>query len=749
MTDNEKIQYKVGKFCGIISSSINSIIKGEIKELIFNVISSKGSIIYAYNSIDELSQTEAIFRSWDIDYNSLIETNRIIYVSVKKKYFYDGDFNNNRIINFYSDLIEQCRKNGSEKIIIIGKRDGFYNTKVQLKDIVAFHRNIKQLSNDKKVMIFTTYVMDVFTEESFFALMPLHDMFILDGQEKSYIYFPESFDKIKLLFHFLRTMLVDKAMLHKEKQKLELLNKLVMKISYKHRQDELLDTALRTISEITEVDFSFMLRNSHDGVKDIVAQYNLPYKFSHELIAHNFLKDNSVRYDLDIVRINYPEDYYNPDQVELIKEYNIESIIEIPIQELGEKAKGAIVLLSKKEPVSHYEHISFFKAVGNTILALLQEQERAEEQRKEMIKVEKLKNLGELAGGVAHDFNNILTSILGLTEVLINSNDNENIKEHLDIIYRSALDGKAIVDKIQSFTRKRSNRSKKEASLNSLCQGALDIGKPRYDNDYQCKGITFNLIKEFNSNSNIFCDEYEIRECILNILLNAMDAMDSGGTLTVRTYDEDNRAYLEIEDTGIGMCEEVKERIFEPFYSTKESRGTGLGLSICKGIVQDHCGEIKVDSFLGVGTKFTIVFDSYVCDGSILEENHEISSFKGTKALVVDDKIQVARTIGELLGVLNVETDIEISSTNVCNKIEKNNYDVIFCDLAMPNLSGLDLVKIIRKQYPQVKFVLMTGWPGDIVEEHLRDIDYVLEKPCLIEDLADALKEITKTRNPY
>lgn len=741
---NEKIPYKGGKFCGIISSSINSIIKGEIKELILDVISSNGSIIYAYNSIDELNQTEAILQSLNIDYNNLIKKNRIIYVSVKKKYFCKCGFCNEKIIDLHSDLIDQCRKNGSDKIIIIGKRDGFYNTQVQLNDMVTFHKNIKQLCTDKSVMIFTTYVMDVFTEESFFTLMPLHDLFILDDQDESYIYFPESFDKIKLLFQFLRTMLVDKAKLHKEKQKLELLNKLVMKISYKHGQDELLDTALSTISEIVEVEFSFMLRNSHNGVTDIVAQYNLPYKFHDELITHNFFEDKTVSHNLDIVKIKYPEDYHNPDQVQLIKECNIKSIIEIPIQELGKKAKGEIVLLSKKEPVSLHEHIPFLKAVGNTILVLLEEQERSEEHRKEMIKVEKLKNLGELAGGVAHDFNNVLATILGLTKVVINSNVDENIREYLEIVYRSALDGKAIVDKIQSLTRKRSNKFKKGVNLNTLCQNSVEMAKPRWENYYQCKGIIFNLIKDFNSSSNILCDEHEIRESILNILLNAMDAMDSGGTLIVRTYDKNSKAYLEIEDTGIGMCEEVKERIFEPFYSTKESRGTGLGLSICKEIVQDHGGEIEVESSLGVGTKFTIVFDSYVSDESISEDKQVISSFEGTKALIVDDKRQVARTIGELLGSLKVQTDIEIFSNKVCDRMEKNNYDVIFCDLAMPNLSGLDLVKIVREKHPQVKFVLMTGWPGDIVEEHVKGIDYILEKPCLVEDLVNALDEVTR-----
>ena len=228
-----------------------------------------------------------------------------------------------------------------------------------------------------------------------------------------------------------------------------------------------------------------------------------------------------------------------------------------------------------------------------------------------------------------------------------------------------------------------------------------------------------------------------------------MDAMESGGTLTVRTYDRDNKAYLEIEDTGVGMAEEVKERIFEPFYSTKESQGTGLGLSICNGIIQDHSGKINVESSQGVGTKFTIAFDTYVSDESISEDNDEIASFKGTKALVVDDKIQVARTIGELLGVLKVHADIEISSLNACDRIEKDSYDVIFCDLAMPNLNGLDLVRIIRNKHPNVKCVLMTGWTGEIAEEHLKDIDYVLEKPCLIEDLASALETVIKPRNQY
>lgn len=739
---NKIVGYEPGKFCGVISHSVSSLEKGTLNNLISESLDKCGCIIYVYNSPEDFEQKENIFKSWNVNYDELIKNKSIMYISSKDNYFEEGIFCTEKIMSFYENLIDRCKSRGCKKIIIIGRRDDFYDKNVSLEKMIEFHKDIRALCRNKQIMVFTTYIMDIFTEDSFFSLMPLHDMFILDDEDQSYLYFTENLQKLKSLIKFLRNIFIDKVELYKDKNKLEFLNKLIMKISYKESEGELLNEALKTISTIVGADFGYMLNYNDEEQRDIAAQYNLPYGFLDELSKLEYNVYSKIRYSPKKIRINHSSRYKNPTRVKMIKEHNIESIIEIPIKEENKEAMSAIFLFFTNKNEFSTKHTPFLKAVSNTLLALLKKRKESEEQKKELIKTEKLKNLGELSGGIAHDFNNVLTAILGFSRVALDKVENEEIREYIDIIHKSALDGKSIVDKIQVFTRKKANKIKEPIIFNTIVESSVQMAKPKWKNFYESIGVGFELIRELKTESYINCNEHEIREAILNIILNAMDAMENGGKLIIKTYDTENRVILEIEDTGIGMSQQVKEQIFEPFYSTKESRGTGLGLSITKEIIEEHSGRIRVESEVGKGTKFILDFEKFYVEDVVKEEKDIIPTFGEIKSLIVDDKVQVARSIKELLGILEVRCDIETSSEKVEDKLFNNKYDVIFCDLAMPKLSGLDLAKKIKVKYPDTHFILMTGWPETIEGEYIDKIDYILGKPCMVEDLVKALDKV-------
>lgn len=745
--EKNKVNYMAGKFCGVVSSSVNSLETGALKSLIIELLKEKGCLIYVYNSQEDLEYKKRRLEAWGLNCSKLIKDNRIIYISSKENYFHEGEFHENKILKFYTNLIDQCKENGWEKIIILGRRDRFYNEKVSLQDMVQFHKNIKILCREKEIMGFETYIMDTFTEDSFFKLMPIHDMFILDNEKQSYIYFLENFQKIRLLFKFLRSIFIDKAELYKENKKLELLNKLIMRVSYKHSEGELFNEALKTVSEIVEIDFGYIVKLDNKNILNIIAECNLPQGFREmltEIRGDREELDELYKRRSEEVKVKITYDSQEPIRKRIIKKYNIKTVIEIPIQEKNKGAISAIVLFSTKKQQAFDKHIPFLKTVSNTILALLNKHEESNRHKKEIIKSEKLKNLGELSGGVAHDFNNVLTAILGFSRVALDKIKDEEVKGYLDIIYKSALDGKSIVNKIQSFNKKRTNRTKESVNLNFIVESGIQMARPKWKNSYESKGIKLELIRELDSKGYINCNEHEIRESILNIILNAMDAMEDGGRLIVKTYDKEEKIYIEIEDTGIGMTEEVREQIFEPFYSTKESRGTGLGLSISKDIIEEHSGKIEVISEYGVGTKFIIELAKHYGNNIVEKKVEVIPNFDNISSLVVDDRVQVAKSVNELLGMLKVKSDIETNSEAVEDKIAKKHYDVIFCDLAMPKLSGLDLAKKIKGNYPKIKFILMTGWPEDIKEEYLDKVDFILEKPCMLEDLTNALEKVKK-----
>lgn len=372
-------------------------------------------------------------------------------------------------------------------------------------------------------------------------------------------------------------------------------------------------------------------------------------------------------------------------------------------------------------------------------------------EREKNLKVEKLKMLGELAGGITHDFNNILTSILGFSQLGLKKTTDIKAKRYLDLIYKSSLDGKDMVKKIQTLTIKKGERIKKKANLNELVKTAIDICKPRWKNDFERRHIEFKVITDLKSKNAIICVEHEIREVILNIVLNAIDAMEQGGKLFINTYDNGCKTYLEIKDTGIGMRKELIDKIFEPFYSTKECKGSGLGLSIVKKIIDDHNGDIVVKSTPGYGTEFIISFDSFsddiVCESEPIQKYGE-KDFQISRVLVLDDKKYVAKSISELLGALGVETDIEIDSSNINSIIKEKDYDAIFCDLAMPNFNGIEVSKIVKKHSPNTKVVLMTGWTGEIEDSEIKEIDYILGKPCTLEDISYALEKVIMEGSP-
>ena len=215
--------------------------------------------------------------------------------------------------------------------------------------------------------------------------------------------------------------------------------------------------------------------------------------------------------------------------------------------------------------------------------------------------------MGEMIGEVSHDFNNVLTTILGFSQIIMNNNKlDESLKEYMEIIYEVALDGQSIVDKIQNFNRGRNNKDKEYININEVVETVVKMASVKWESLEEDNEIKFNIIKSLKSENNINCNLRELREVILNIMLNAVDSMDNGGDLSIRTYDKDDKVIIEIEDTGIGMDEETVGNIFDPFFSTKKLRGNGVGLSISKKIIEDHGGLIEVESEVGKGSLFRV-----------------------------------------------------------------------------------------------------------------------------------------------
>ena len=227
--------------------------------------------------------------------------------------------------------------------------------------------------------------------------------------------------------------------------------------------------------------------------------------------------------------------------------------------------------------------------------------------RVHLLQSEKLRALGEMAAGVAHNFNNILTTILGHTQLLLAySGDTATVQEGLSIIEKATKDATQVVRRIQTFARGHAATECLLTDLVQVIKEAVETTRPVWKEqaEHQRRCIEVNM--EFNPIPLVPCRAAELREVLTNLILNAVDAMPAGGNLTIRTHQQGHFACITVSDTGIGMPEDMQPRIFDPFFTTKKEKGTGLGLSVSHTLIKGHGGDIEVQSTLGSGTAFVI-----------------------------------------------------------------------------------------------------------------------------------------------
>ncbi len=360
--------------------------------------------------------------------------------------------------------------------------------------------------------------------------------------------------------------------------------------------------------------------------------------------------------------------------------------------------------------------------------------------QEQLVRTEKFRALGEMATGVAHNFNNLLTPILGWAQLLLKTVGDPRLQQWLRAIEQAAVDGARTVRRIQEFTRPRREQPFVSVDLNGMVQEALDVTQSRWRDDSQSKGIVIRLVSSLAAVPPVAGDPVELREGLVNLILNAVDAMPEGGTLSLATEAVGDRVVVTVSDTGVGMSEDVKRRVFDPFFTTKGALGTGLGLSMTYGIVSRHGGEIAVQSSGGEGSTFRL---SFPVSRSLRPEPDVPPPPIGTplRCLVVDDQEQVRAVLGDLLRAGGHEPVLAGDGEEAIALVSARPFDVIILDLAMPGLNGFQVARAIRQRDPGVPVLLVTGWGAQYPPEELRahGVDRILSKPLQLDDILSAL----------
>lgn len=352
-----------------------------------------------------------------------------------------------------------------------------------------------------------------------------------------------------------------------------------------------------------------------------------------------------------------------------------------------------------------------------------------------LIQSEKFKSLGTITAGVAHDFNNILAIISGNVQLLEETHKGHgDLVDALRTINRAADDGAEIISKMLKFSKTKQN-SKKLISydIRDLIMQSIDFTKPRWKNEAQAKGINYKIdTAGMKSISKILCNSTELREVFINIISNALDAMPEGGSISLNTWDGDDTVFTSISDTGDGMTESVMKNIFDPFFTTKGVDGTGLGMSMSYGIVNRHGGKIAVESEPGKGSTFTLQFPTTNKTENLIVapgQKQEIGK-KKLRILVVDDEEGICNIMDQFLSRDGHKVKVINNGADAIEIIKTEDFDLVLCDLSMPNGSGYDVIKMNNGLDKRLKIGIITGWEDELkpIEESV-NADFILKKP--------------------
>jgi PAS domain S-box-containing protein len=383
------------------------------------------------------------------------------------------------------------------------------------------------------------------------------------------------------------------------------------------------------------------------------------------------------------------------------------------------------------------------------VLGIARDITEQKEERERAARADKLRALGQLASGVAHDFNNSLAAILGRAQLLRRQINDPALVRNLDIIQTAAEDAAATVRRIQTFARKSAVKEFELVDVAALLNDAVEITRTRWQNEARVRGLDYDVKLNTESGHHTYGSASELREVFVNMIVNAVDAMPKGGRLLITCRRVDDRLQLHFSDNGMGMPEDVTQKIFEPFFSTKGAQGTGLGLSVSYSIIERHSGSISVVSEPGKGTNFTIDLPAVVAEKPSDEMPGMIATASGLRILVVDDEQPVRETLAEMLVAVNHEVELAGSGQEAVQKMRRGEFDFVFTDLAMPEMDGWETARIIRRGWPNVRIVLVTGYGPTTAppagEEDL--VDAIIGKPFDFAQVGSTLNSLTKARD--
>jgi signal transduction histidine kinase/CheY-like chemotaxis protein len=408
------------------------------------------------------------------------------------------------------------------------------------------------------------------------------------------------------------------------------------------------------------------------------------------------------------------------------------------------------------------EHVALASHQAQLYSALQRAYDDLRQSQQSVLQNERLRALGQMASGIAHDINNAISPVSLYTELLLQQEKliSEQGRSRLVTMQRAIEDVAGTIDRMREFYRPReSAREFTKVDLHVLIDQVVELTQPRWRALPQERGIVIELRRSFAAGKlYIHGDEVELRDALTNLVFNAVDAMPEGGTLTLATSTRAGPEKLpdvlvEVTDTGIGMDEETRRRCMEPFFTTKGERGTGLGLASVYGMISRHDADFEIDSVRGTGTTIRMIFPGLAERANGAPGVAPVQAIrKNLRILVVDDDPVLSRSLQDAL-----ETDghhLQLASGGQAGidsfraRLATAPYDLVITDLGMPRVDGRKVAEAIKTASPATPVILLTGWGQRLLDEGdiPPNVDRVLSKPPRLHLLRSTIAELVAAR---
>ncbi|MDB6153882.1 MAG: protein of unknown function, putative Histidine kinase [Chthoniobacteraceae bacterium] len=367
---------------------------------------------------------------------------------------------------------------------------------------------------------------------------------------------------------------------------------------------------------------------------------------------------------------------------------------------------------------------------------------------REVVQRERFRAFGEMAGGVCHDFNNALMAIIGYSDLLLQdaslADDRELLRHYLKTMNTAGRDASQVVSRLRDFYRPREQNDVFAAvNVNDLIEEVVPLTKPKWHGQALETGRAIRLELELQKVPLVFGNGAEIREILVNLIFNSVDAMPAGGTITLRSEPRGEAVHIEVADTGTGMSEEVRQRCLEPFFSTKGEEGTGLGLAMVFGIIRRHDATLDIRSAPGEGTTFCLTFPCQHSAPAQQEEEEEVrlTLDRSLRVLVVDDELNTRDVVTRYLQSDGHRVVTAASGADAMQRVMSEEFDLMITDHGMPGMDGLQLASAVRRLDPAKAVILLTGFAFG-PEQQSDSVNCVLKKPLVYEELRGALRQL-------